>query len=482
MTLTSRVLIRALVVMLLALGGVCLLTYELVLVSGHDELDTILREQADVLAESMAQHSEAAAGLDGVLSVPETYNLAREALALHPSGPRHIAVVAVEGVRFQATGGEPEMAGIARDDEVAATRPGGFRTMESRAGALRVLDVAVEDPSGARLAVVGVVGSLADSRQAAVAALQRSALAGLVALGVGGVLLGLVVRRTLRPLHDVALVARRITPQELTARVPVPETRDEVAELARDINAMLERLDEADHLRRRYLAAVSHEVRTPLAVAEGHLELLTVGGEGDGVAATAEIVRIELDRLRRVLDDLLSIARGDDAVELRPGPVFLPDLADALSARVEALGLGRQVSVTEMPPVAFTGDQARIEQCITNLIHNAIDHNPQGTVVKVSGKGTGDSVSITVADDGSGIDPDLLPRVLEPFVTSRAGGPRRSSGLGLAIVDVLTRAQGGHLEIDTGAGGTTVTVTYPISGPQDPSTGTSSPSRSNTSS
>ena len=283
MTLTSRVLIRALVVMLLALGGVCLLTYELVLVSGHDELDPILRELADVLAESMAQHSEAAAGLDGVLSVPETYNLAREALALHPSGPRHIAVVAVEGVRFQATGGEPEMAGIARDDEVAATRPGGFRTMESRAGALRVLDVAVEDPSGARLAVVGVVGSLADSRQAAVAALQRSALAGLVALGVGGVLLGLVVRRTLRPLHDVALVARRITPQELTARVPVPETRDEVAELARDINAMLERLDEADHLRRRYLhgsrlRGVTAEERYEGEAMHGELGLPTAGG------------------------------------------------------------------------------------------------------------------------------------------------------------------------------------------------------------
>ena len=458
MTLTRRVVARALVVMALALGGVCLLTHEFVRAAGRDDLDRLLRDESARLASTLAEQAGDAAGLDRILLAPEAERAARAALALHPSGPRHVAVISVEDVRLQATGGPPELASLLRGEDAPAPQPGRIRTTDTAAGPVRVLDVAATDPAGASLAVITVAAPLGPTLDAARDALLRSAIAAAVAVAAGGAALVVVVRRSLRPLRDLAGATRSITPDDLTARVPVPATADEVEQLARELNEMLERIDDGDRTRRRYLAAVSHEVRTPLTVAEGHLELLERGQlDAAGGAAT---VRQELDRLRRVLDDLLSVGRGGEA-DIRPGPVFLPDLFDSITARVDALGLSSRVHVEAAPPVAFTGDQARIEQCVSNLIANAVDHNPAATTVAVTARATGDEITITVADDGPGIDPTLLPHVREPFVTSRPTGADRASGLGLTVVDSLTRAQGGRLDLRSGPTGTTAALHYP---------------------
>jgi signal transduction histidine kinase len=459
--ITTRIVVRSLVVMALALGTVSLLTYEFVRVSGREDLDRFLDRESDQLIDGLLDAASDSAGADGVLSPPEAIRAARAALTVHPSGPQHVSAITVDNTRLQASGGPPEVAALLRGDSPPPQQPGRLHTIDTDVGPLRALDIAVTDSEGTPVAVVTLLAPLDPSRYAATNAFTRTVVAGVIALVLGGGLLTLVVRRSLRPLRDLSTAAAAITPDTLAARVPVPESDDEVSQLARELNEMLERIDDDDRTRRRYLAAVSHEVRTPLTVAEGHLELLE-NSQIDPTTAAAT-VRHELDRLRRVLDDLLSVARGAGDIDIRPGPIFLPDLFAALGTRIEALGIANRVRIEQPPTAAFTGDQARIEQSVANLINNAIDHNPPTTNVVISATTTSDTVSIAVADDGNGIDPSVLPHVREPFVTTRTTGHHRSSGLGLTVVDSLTVAQHGTLDLASGPHGTTATLTYPTS-------------------
>ena len=113
-------------------------------------------------------------------------------------------------------------------------------------------------------------------------------------------------------------------------------------------------------------------------------------------------------------------------------------------------------------PVMAKVDARRVRQVLGNLVNNAIDHNPPTTTVTIAATVTAETVSITVTDDGTGIDPALLPHVREPFVTTRTAGEGRASGLGLTVVDSLTLAQRGTRELSTGPTGTTATLTYPV--------------------
>lgn len=453
MNLTARVVLRALLVMALVIGGVALLTYELVRVSGRADVDRLLREESELVGDALGSRLPEAAGLDGVVSGPEAERAARQALATRPSGARHVTLVSAGGTRLQSTGGPGAVATLMSGPDAPPVEPGALRTVEGPVGALRVLDTAVVDEDGAQVSVVTVAASLEPSRDAAAAVLASVGAAGAVGLAGGGLLLWAVVRRTLRPVREVSAAAQAVSPGDLAARVPVPASRDEIAELAGEINGMLDRIEGADADRRRYLAAISHEVRTPLAVAEGHLELL--GGP------EAQIVRAELVRLRRVLEDLMAVARGGDEIDAERGPVFLPDLFDEVRSRAGALPEREAVAVADPPPEVLLGDQARLEQCLANLVGNALDHNPPGTRVEVSAHGTAREVALVVSDDGPGIDPGVLPRVFEPFVTTRAGGGGRIAGLGLSVVHSLVAAQGGRVDLDSGPGGTSVTITLP---------------------
>lgn len=463
MRLGTRIVIRSLAVMALALGTVSVLTYEFILVSGRDDLDQFLRRESDQLVAGFVDAAADTAGGDHVLSEPEATEAARTALTVHPSGPRHVAAITVGGTRLQANGGPPAPAALLRGGAAPQLQPGRLRTIDTEVGPIRALDIAVTDSAGATIAVATLLAPLDPSREAATNALTRTAIAGAVALVLAGGLLAVVVRRSLRPLRSLSTAAAAITLDTLAARVPVPDTDDEVRQLAGELNEMLQRLDDNDRTRRRYLAAISHEVRTPLTVAEGHLELLEQHQIDPATAAAT--VRRELDRLRRVLDDLLAAARGADDVDIRPGPIFLPDLFTAVSARIDALGLTERVRIQPPPAVAFTGDQARIEQSVANLVTNAIDHNPPSTTVDILATTGHSTISIAVADNGTGIDPAILPRVREPFVTTRPSGHQRASGLGLTVVESLTLAQHGTLDLVSGPTGTTATLTYPMEPP-----------------
>ena len=191
------------------------------------------------------------------------------------------------------------------------------------------------------------------------------------------------VRRALQPVRALAVAARSVDLADLKSRVPEQDRQDEVGMMAREFNRMLDRVSEDEQQRQRLLSAISHELRSPLAVASGHLELFETLGARPGYTAadTAAVVRRELDRLGRIVDDLTAINQGDIAGATAREPVFAPDVLSALGDRIEGLDLP-DVSLTPAPPVVLLGDEDRLTQALLNLVVNARTHTPAETHVR----------------------------------------------------------------------------------------------------
>jgi len=461
-TLTVRVVTRSLIVMALVITAVCLLIFEIVTVWGRSEIDRIAQDEADrLVAIFSAEIEESAQAGDGLDSADLVVD-AREALTSYAGGPLHLATISVGDARLRSNTGPASLIALANSARLPEPEPGLLRTVPSDAGSLRSIDVPVQDAEGNTLAIVSVLVPQDETRSATQVVLFGSIGAGIVGLIIGSIALPLVVRRSLRPLKEVTQAVEEISLADLSARVPVPSTADEVAELATEFNGMIERIAQDEETRRRYLAAISHEVRTPLAIAEGHLEMWETLGplEGQSNADMARTVQRELERLRRVLDDLLAVARGAEDLAVRSEPVFLPDVVDSLRSRITGLGHA-DIDIQSPPPDVVMGDQARIEQTLLNLLKNAVEHNPEGTQVRLATVVDGDQVVFTVRDNGTGIPEELLPRVFEPFVSSRDSNADRISGLGLAVVQSLTRAQGGTASLKSSASGTVIEIRLP---------------------
>ncbi|MGJ7441844.1 sensor histidine kinase [Aquipuribacter sp. MA13-6] len=456
--LQVRVAAIAVVVMVVTLAVVALVTWRLIQVAERADVDTTLLVELEAAQRALPEEIAAAAGIDGVSSPVELQRAARRFLTTNPGSERHLTAVDVGGERFVTQAG-PEPLRALRDTE---TLPDGTSasvvSVSTAEGPVRVLSSPVVADDGTELGVVRVYGSLAEGRAAAGDALLSIALAGGAGLLVGGVLLFLAVGRALRPVADLAEASRGLGRGTHT-RVPEPERMDEVGTLAHEFNDMVDRLERAETERGELLSAVSHELRTPLAVARGHLEMFQAFGPGDADAAreTAAVLQRELLRLGRIVEDLTAVTRGDEVGDVQREPVFAPDVIEALSQRLAGLGLA-DVDLGEAPPVVLIGDEDRLAQTLLNLVLNARTHTPAGTAVRVRVDAPGAWVRFVVEDDGPGIDPDVLPRVFEPFVTTRPGGARRTSGLGLAVVLSLTEAQGGTVSIDPTWPGTRVVV------------------------
>jgi two-component system, OmpR family, sensor kinase len=459
MTLTARVALHSLTVMALVLTAVAVLMFEIVTVWSRSEIDRIARDEADRLVSIFTLKVEESSLVSTGLDTDTLTTDARQALASYAGGPLHLATILVGDSRLRSDTGPASLIALANSGRLPQPEPGLMRTVDSDAGSLRSIDVPVLDGSGSPLAIVSVLVPQDETRSATRIVLFGSIGAGLIGLAIGSIALPLVVRRSLRPLKEVTQAVEDISLADLSARVPVPPTRDEVAELAMEFNRMIERIADDEDTRRRYLAAISHEVRTPLAIAEGHLEMWETLGpaEGQSTSDMARTVQRELERLRRVLDDLLAVARGSDEVAVRSEPVFLPDVIESLRSRISGLGHANIV-IQEPPPDVVMGDQARIEQALLNVLKNAVEHNPSGTCVDLSARVDEDHITFTVKDNGPGIPAELLPRVFDPFVTSRDSHADRIAGLGLAVVQSLTRAQGGFVKLNSNSSGTTVEI------------------------
>jgi signal transduction histidine kinase len=267
---------------------------------------------------------------------------------------------------------------------------------------------------------------------------------------VGGIGAYWLAGAALAPVERLRREVAALSERDTGATLRVPGTHDEIAALAGTMNDLLVRLHRALARQRAFVADASHELRTPFAVLQGELELAGRPGRSKeeltaAVASAAE----EADRLTRITDDLLLLARGDeDKLSLRPErtdvAALLARSAERASARAQAAGVTCRVDAAA--GLTAVVDAGRIRQAVDNLVDNALRFAPRGTEVLISGEIVGASLVIEIRDCGPGFPPEFLPHAFERF---RRPGPDRArssggAGLGLAIVQAIALAHEGR--------------------------------------
>ncbi len=286
-----------------------------------------------------------------------------------------------------------------------------------------------------------------------------------------------VVRRALRPLTRIEDTAAAIAAGDLTQRVPVREADDEVSSLSHSLNVMLSRIESSFAVReqseermRQFVADASHELRTPLATVRGYAELYRQGAVPDPQAVGAAMERIEAEsgRMSVLVEDLLTLARLDDAPESERVPVDLTVLAADAVADARVRAPERRISllglVGPVGPTVAQGSENRLRQVVTNLVANALRHTPPGTPVEVAVGTDSEGVVLEVRDHGPGVPQDISVKVFERFYRADPSRGRGSggSGLGLAIVAAIVAAHHGRVGVaETPGGGATFVVRLP---------------------
>jgi two-component system OmpR family sensor kinase len=312
--------------------------------------------------------------------------------------------------------------------------------------------------------VILVVGAPLENRDAALAGLRRDFEYGLplavILSAVGGFALA---SAALRPVGALRRGAERITRTGPRARLDVPPAGDEIGELARTLNEMLARLDDASERERRFVADASHELRSPLALLQSELEVALRGPRR--VAGYERVLRLvsgEVAGLAQLSNDLLLLARADeDELPLRPQRVEPRAILDSLSQRFgqRAASAGREISVARCDAGAVEIDRMRVEQALSNLIENALRHG--AGPITLAAREDAETVEFAVGDGGRGISEAFAPHAFERFTREDAARSGSGAGLGLAIVDLVARAHGGTPLIRRNAGRFEVGISLP---------------------
>ncbi|HMM43442.1 MAG TPA: HAMP domain-containing sensor histidine kinase, partial [Thermomicrobiales bacterium] len=246
---------------------------------------------------------------------------------------------------------------------------------------------------------------------------------------------------------------------------------DEIAQLGRRFNEMLDHLDRADRERKAFVANVSHDLRTPIAIIQGHVEQIAGGADGQATPELRDalgVIHQETTTLSRLIDDLFTIARLEEtSLPMRPEPVNVGQIAGELAGAIHPVAWDqRRVSVRsvvtpDLPPVM--ADPTRMRQILGNLLYNALRHTPEGGLVVIDGEAMDDTVEVRVSDTGIGMTDEERERVFERFYQVEQGQRAHDgAGLGMAIVKQLVEAQGGSVAVESAPGqGTTFHVRLP---------------------
>ena len=297
------------------------------------------------------------------------------------------------------------------------------------AGSTEALFVAVNFPESERAEINDAV-----STQALVQAVMII-IASLLGLALAG--------RVLRPLKTLADTAQTISATDLTRRIPV-RGDDEASRIAMAFNEMVERIERANATQRRFLDDASHELRSPMTVIRGHVELLELEDDPKERDTMINVIIDEIDRMNRIVEDLLLLARSERPGFLNLEALDVAELTEDVYRRASVLcdrawHLGRGANVTVM------ADRQRLTQALVQYAQNVCEHTPAGVAATVGSEVIGTDVHIWVEDEGPGVPPDQASNVFNRFVK----GPHRpeGSGLGLSIVAAIAEAHGGRARL-----------------------------------
>lgn len=253
--------------------------------------------------------------------------------------------------------------------------------------------------------------------------------------------------RLLAPLRVLRSTTEEITASDLSRRLPVSGS-DDITALTETVNGMLERLETAFDEQRRFLDDAGHELRTPLTILAGHLELLETG-DRDEVARTRSLLAEEVDRMSRLVDDLITLAKSRRPDFLRIETVDVDVLTDSVLAKAAGLG-ERDWRLDAVAMAQADLDPQRVTQALLQMAENAVKHSDTGSVIALGSAVEGDVVRLWVRDEGDGVPEERRGLIFERF----GRGPTRPGddgfGLGLSLVAAIAEAHGGRVDVTSG--------------------------------
>ena len=332
--------------------------------------------------------------------------------------------------------------------QLEQARNGGLTLTQSRYGEpARIKATPLAEGHGS-VAIAGI--SLEPSEATLRQIIGALIIGGAVLVIAGGIGAYWLARAALAPVERLRRQVASLSERDTGSAVQVPGTHDEIAALAGTMNDLLARLHGALARQRAFVSDASHELRTPFAVLRGELELAERPGRSkEELSAAVASAAAEAERLTRITDDLLLLARGDEAtLSISPArtdvALLLAQSAEHAAARADAAGATCRVSV----PAGLIAvvDSGRIRQAVDNLIDNALRFAPRGTEVDLCAAMAGQELVIEVRDRGPGFPPSFLPHAFERFARPDLGRARDAggAGLGLSIVQAIAQAHGGR--------------------------------------
>lgn len=271
----------------------------------------------------------------------------------------------------------------------------------------------------------------------------------------------------LKPVKNIIDTARLISAENLKIRIALPETRDEIRLLAETFNEMLDRLDRTFTSQREFIEDFSHEIKTPLAIIKGELEVtLKKIRSVKEYETTLHSSLEEINRIIKIVDDLLTLARVEaEALSLSASSINLADLIQELVAEMEILARQKNLELTlekKADPI-ITGDQEKLKRVFINLLDNAIKFTPAGGKIEVKVEKEDNLARVQIADSGVGISEEQLQHIFDRFYRGEAGGNSSGSGLGLSIARSIVEAHKGKIEVKSQVGkGSIFTVFLPL--------------------
>ncbi len=346
--------------------------------------------------------------------------------------------------RSGGLGGRVLPGGAALRRALGAERRAGFGDGALGSAAIRLYAAPLGELGEGQAAggAVVVAGTTADIDDTLATTRRIILLCALAAAALAALLATLLARRALVPVRRLSSGARAIERSgDAAGRLPAPSSRDEVGELADTLNAMLASLERARASEQRFVADASHELRTPLTALRGNAAYVKRHGPDPAVLADIEA---DASRLSTLLDDLLALAREDAAAPVTGEPVALEDVARAAAAADPGAVVVVQPGAGD---ATVLGERVTLERAVSNLVRNARAHGPEGGEITVTVAHEGEHATISVADEGSGLNPVAAESAFERFW--RGPGARgEGSGLGLAIVRAIAERHGGRVTVD----------------------------------
>jgi len=277
--------------------------------------------------------------------------------------------------------------------------------------------------------------------------------------------------RALKPIHDITAAANAISIENLSERLPVPSTGDELARLTEVLNSMLARLESAVKRLSQFAADASHELRTPLAVIRTTAELaLRRSRPPESYRESLSEIAAETERMTKLVEDLLTLARsGTEASQMPRSPLDLPALLREVCAELQSLAETRQIRIhSDLPgaqpgdrPAIVSGNRPALRRLFVILLDNAIKYSAPGSGVRLAWSQEDGRASVTIEDSGAGISQADLPHIFERFYRAGEG---EGHGIGLALADHIARAHGATIEVRSSPGAFSVfRVSFPVS-------------------